>query len=154
MKVNVWACFCGRGLGYMHIFNGKLNAKLLRSILINNLLPSAKLHFSFDPPEQWYFQHDNDRKFTGNLVQTWLHNNGIPLLDFPAYSPDLNPIENLWNDMARRVEQRPAPTMEILQDIVAEEWKATSIEFIQKLVASMPARCRAVIAANGGYTHY
>jgi len=86
--------------------------------------------------------------------RTWLHNNGISVLDFPPYSPDLNPIENLWSDMARRVEVRPASTMEALQDVIAEEWAATSLTFLGKLAHSMPERCQAVIDAKGDHTKY
>lgn len=154
VQVNVWGCFCGRGLGYIHIFNEKMDGKLLRKILDKNVIPAAYLYYKQHPPEQWYLQHDNDKKFTGQVVQTWLHNHGITCIDFPPYSPDLNPIEHIWADMARRVEMRPASTMEQLQDVVAEEWERTSLELLTKLIESMPRRLQAVIDAQGGYTSY
>ncbi len=76
------------------------------------------------------------------------------MLDFPAYSPDLNPIENLWNDLERRVEARPASTVEELQDAIAEEWERTSPAYLRKLARSMPKRCQAVIDAHGDHTKY
>ena len=115
---------------------------------------SAQLLFPQEPPEQWWFLHDNDPKHTSREIHKWLHNNGISCLDFPSYSPDLNPTENLWNDIARRVEVREAETMEQLQDIIAEEWTATSTDLLTKLAHSMPTRCKAVIEAKGGHTHY
>ena len=84
----------------------------------------------------------------------WLHNNGISCLDFPPYSPDLNPMENLWNDIARRVEVKEPETVEQLQDIVAVEWAATSTDLLTKLAHSMPKRCQAVIAARGDHIHF
>ena len=75
-------------------------------------------------------------------------------LDFPPYSPDLNPIENLWSILARRVEQRTCETMEELQDTVADEWNKIEPEVLQNLAHSMPARCQAVIEANGWHTKY
>ncbi len=87
-------------------------------------------------------------------MQTWLFNHGIQLIKIPPYSPDLNPIEHLWADLARRVEQYQCETMEELQDIVADEWKDTSVDFIRELVQSMPERCQAVIDANGDHTKY
>jgi len=87
-------------------------------------------------------------------VRTWLFNNGIQCIDFPPYSPDLNPIEHLWADLARRVEKRPAATMEELQDIVAEEWEATSAQFLSEIVKNMPERCKSVITAKGDHTKY
>jgi transposase len=102
----------------------------------------------------WSFLMDNDPKHTSKAVQKWMHNHGVTCLDFPPYSPDLNPIENLWNDMARRVEQVQAGTMEVLQEAVAQEWKSTSKGYLQTLVHSMPARCQAVIDAKGEHTTY
>ena len=119
-----------------------------------HLVESAELHYEQDPPELWHLLQDNDPKHKSVLVRTWLHNNGISMLDFPPYSPDLNPIENLWNDMARRVELRPAATVEELQDVIAEEWAATSLPFLCKLACSMPKRCQAVIDAKGEHTKY
>jgi hypothetical protein len=154
VKVNMWGCFSGRGLGYSYLFNEALDAKLLKRILTTHLLPSAQLYFQQQPPEQWWFLQDNDPKHSSREVKAWLHNNGISCLDFPPYSPDLNPMENLWNDIARRVESRQAETMEQLQDVIAEEWAATSTDLLVKLAHSMPTRCRLVIEAKGGHINY
>jgi hypothetical protein len=154
VKVNVWGCFSGRGLGYCYVFSEHLDGKLMKSILDEHLIPSAHLHYETEPPEQWWFLQDNDPKHKSRLVKDWIHNQGIHCLDFPPYSPDLNPIENLWNDLARRVETRQAETVEQLQDVVAEEWAATSTDLLVKLAHSMPKRCQAVIDAEGGHTKY
>lgn len=154
VKVNVWACFCAAGVGYCHIFNETLDAPLMKSILKDNLIASAQLHFNFDPPEQWYLLHDNDKKFTAGLVQEYLHSIGVTTIEFPPYSPDLNPIENLWNSVQRQVDKRACSTMEELQDVVAEEWGRVKDTELQKLVESMPARCKAVREANGWHTKY
>ena len=152
VKVNAWGSFSGRGLGYLYIFSDNLDATLMLTILRTHLLESVKRSNIDDG--QWWLLMDNDPKHKSNKVNAWLHNNGISCIDFPPYSPDLNPIENLWNDVARRVEKRQASTMEQLQDVVAEEWAATSTQFIRTLAHSMPARCRAVINANGNHTSY
>src|SRR5215217_637048 len=156
VTVNVWAAFCAGGQGYCHIFNEKLDKHLYKRILADNLLPSARLHFSHSPPhiDQWYFLQDNDPKHTSGLVQKWLHDNGVCCIDFPPYSPDLNPMENLWAVMARAVELHQCQTMEELQDTIAAEWDKINQEYMQKLAHSMPARCQAVIDAKGWHTKY
>jgi transposase len=156
VSVNVWASFCAAGQGYCHIFNETMDKHLYKRILSDNLLPSARLHFSLAPPalDQWYFLHDNDPKHTSGIVREWLHNNGVTALDFPPYSPDLNPIEHLWAAMAREVETHDCSTMEKLQDVIAAVWDNVDGDYMQKLVHSMPARCEAVIEANGWHTKY
>jgi transposase len=154
VKVNAWACFSGRGLGYMYIFNENMDGTLLKGILGTHLVESAELHYDVEHAEPWWFLQDNDPKHKSNLVRTWLFNNGIQCIDFPPYSPDLNPIENLWADLARRVEEFQCETMEELQDIVAEEWKKTPKKLLRKLARSMPVRCQAVIDAKGDHTKY
>jgi transposase len=154
VKVNVWACFCAAGVGYSHIFNENMDAQLMKQILKDNLLPSARLHFRADPPEQWFLLHDNDKKFTSNAVKQQLHNDGVTTIDFPPYSPDLNPIENLWNTLQRQVETHTCDTMEKLQDVIADEWAKIDNELLRKLAHSMPQRCADVIVADGWHTMY
>ena len=131
-----------------------MNGKLLQSILGSHLIESAKLHFDVEHAEAWWFLQDNDPKHRSTIVRTWLFNHGIQLIDFPPYSPDLNPIEHLWADLTRRVEQYQCDTMEELQDVVAEEWEKTSKQLLQELAHSMPERCQAVLDAKGDHTKY
>ena len=101
-----------------------------------------------------FTRQDNAPQHKSLLIRTWLFNNGIQCLDFPPYSPDLNPIENLWADLARRVETFQCDSMEELQDIVAEQWKETDKAYLRSLARSMPKRCQAVIDAKGDHTKY
>jgi len=154
VKVSAWACFSGHGLGYMYIFNENMDAKRPQQILGTHLIESAELHFDVEHAEQWWFPQDNAPQHKSFLVRAWLFNNGIQCIDFPPYSPDLNPIENLWADLARRVEKFQCDTMEELQDIVAEQWKETDKALLRKLARSMPERCQAVIDAHGDHTAF
>ena len=54
-------------------------------------------------PVNWIFMHDNDLKHTAKMVKDWFSNEKISILNWPAQSPDLNPIENLWNDVKVKV---------------------------------------------------
>jgi len=150
-RVSIWGCFSGRGLGEMEIFTDILDADLLKRILRNCLLPSARRLF---PPGQWYFLQDNDPKHRSIKIKTHLHNAGVDCIELPPYSPDLNPIENLWKDLKRRVEQRNPRNVEELTQIVSEEWSATDSSFLAKLSHSMPSRLIRVIANHGHKINY
>jgi hypothetical protein len=87
-------------------------------------------------------------------IVPWLHNNGVSCIDFPPYSPELNPIENLWAAMARRVEEFQCDTVDQLQNVIAAEWDKIDGDYMRTLVHSMPRRCQAVIDAKGWHTKY
>ena len=82
--------------------------------------------------------------------------NGIQLLDWPAQSPDLNPIEHLWSILKKRLNayDTPAKGMRELWERAVKEWDDMRKEECQKLIKSMPRRLEAVIKTKGGHTKY
>ena len=84
---HVFATFCCRGPGEVAIYEGKLDGPALKKLLDQALLKTAKQYYG---NEEWWLVHDNSPPFKSNVVRTWLHNNGIQLLDWPPTSPDLN----------------------------------------------------------------
>ena len=97
---------------------------------------------------------DNDPKHRSKLVSKWLFDHGIQCMELPPYSPDLNPIENVWHNLKTRVADRHARNVDELKDIIVEEWKDTCVVFLSELGQSMPRRCAAVVAANGDLIDY
>jgi hypothetical protein len=83
---------------------------------------------------------------------------GIELIFWPAFSPDLNPIEMCWNWMKDYIEDKwgleEKPSYDRLRRYVKEAWDALPNEYWKELLASMPARCQAVIDANGMHINY
>lgn len=100
--------------------------------------------------------HDNARCHTAAIVQDYLSEVGIPVMRWPARSPDLNPIEHLWDEVKRRVRARdPAPTtLGDLQDAVIAEWESIPQERVVVLIRSMKDRLEDVIRARGGNTRF
>jgi hypothetical protein len=150
-RVSVWGCFSGRGSGEIEIFTDMLDAPKMKAILHTHLLPSANRLFG---SEAWWLLQDNDPKHKSKVVQRWLFSQGVQCIDFPPYSPDLNPIENLWNHLKCRVEKRNARDIEELEQHLTEEWKATDKTFLSVLSHSMPKRCEAVVQNKGHKTPY
>jgi transposase len=150
-RVSLWGCFCARGVGQAEIFVGEFDAARYVDILQHNLIQTA-LHFY--PHEHWWFQQDNAPQHTSRLANRWFHNHGVDLLDFPPYSPDLNPIENLWSILKARVEARLARTTDEVERVLKEEWEALDKELLTSLTHSMPTRCAAVVANRGHKAPY
>lgn len=131
-----------------------MDGTLMRSTLQTELIASARLHYDVDHAEPWYLLHDNDKKFRSNIVSEWIHNNGVQMLDFPPYSPDLNPMENLWHVVQQRVDKHDCSTLTQLEHAIREEWTNLAPELCGTLARSMPHRIAAVINAEGWHTKY
>ena len=102
------------------------------------------------------FQQENDPKHTSKKAQKWFKDHDFTVLKWPAQSPDLSPIEHLWNYLKRRLEEfeELASSVSELWDRVQKLWEEIPKEECQKLIESMPRRLAAVIKAKGGYTKY
>ena len=102
------------------------------------------------------FQHDNARPHTAIATRDFLQYSNINTMPWPALSPDLNPIEHLWDEIQRRLnEVRPRPTTvaELSADFL-RVWAQIPMAFINRLVHSMYRRCVAVVISHGGHTRY
>ena len=78
----------------------------------------------------------------------------ITVMDWPAQSPDLNPIENLWNQIKTMVQkQNPTSVKELWTDINSA-WKGFQSDKLNNLIVSMSRRCATLIRTTGGPTRY
>jgi hypothetical protein len=150
-KIQVWGCFAAHGVGNLYLVDGILERYQYQYILENEMLPSADLLFG---REDWYFQQDNDPKHTANVIKQWFIDFDIPKMDWPAQSPDLNPIENLWSILDHRIKSRSPKNKAELFEIIKKAWYELPVDILTKLAESMPNRCQAVIDAKGYATKY
>ncbi|UYV74764.1 hypothetical protein LAZ67_12000855 [Cordylochernes scorpioides] len=93
---------------------------------------------------------DNARPHRARLVNEYLQSENIRRMDWPARSPDLNPIEHVWDALGRRIGARhPSPrTLVELRTALLEEWGLLPLDLLQSLVNSMRARCETLIAVR------
>jgi len=101
-------------------------------------------------------QQDNARPHVARVCQDLLAANNVQPLDWPPYSPDLSPIEHLWDELDRNVRNRPniPRTLAQLAAALNEEWNNIPIRRINVLINSMPRRINAVREARGGHVRY
>ena len=92
-----------------------------------------------------------------------LLNRGIRLIEWPPFSPNLNPIEHVWNKMKDWMQQQypdnPVDTCteadyDRLREQVTAAWHAIGCDYLRELVRTMPERCLDVIIAGGGHTKW
>ena len=153
-NIMVWGCISWEGVGRLAEVEGRMDAQQYVDILKDNLLPT--MEESNIPLENLIFQQDNDPKHTSKKAQKWMEDHYITLLDWPAQSPDLNPIEHLWQHLKKQLCQYETPAQGVWKvwKRVEKEWREIEPEVCQKLIESMPRRIGAVIKAKGGHTKY
>ena len=153
-SVMIWGCFVKNKLGPLVKLEGKITANVyVKEILEKHLLPFIN---NLEDKENYIFQEDNAPIHTANIAKKWKEDNNIASLPWPAQSPDLNPIENLWDELERKVRNhRPLPkNQDDLWKILQEEWLNLDEKIYKNLVDSIPRRVAAVIENKGDPTKY
>jgi len=139
-------------VGPLVILEGSVTARVYVELLEQHLLPfMRRLRNS-----ALIFQDDNCRIHRARIVNTFKEESNITSLSWPAQSPDLNPIENLWAHLEKKVRERKnlPKNLNKLFAALNEEWIKIDNEVLANLVDSMPRRVKEVIKAKGNPTRY
>ncbi|CAK9801849.1 Transposable element Tc1 transposase [Anthophora quadrimaculata] len=150
-SVIVWGCMNIRGTGNLQIIEGIMDKFVYLNILQNNLKLSAeKLRIV----EDYNFYQDNDPKHKSHLIQQWLIYNVPHVIATPVQSPDLNPIEYLWEGLNRKIITKSISNRGELKTVLKFEWEQISSEITMNLVQLMSRRLQAVVQAKSYSTKY
>ena len=95
------------------------------------------------------FIHDNDPKRTSGLIKDWLKRKRIQTLPWPPYSPDFNPIENLRDEVERRIKKHQPENITELALLLTQEWNKIELSVVEKQVDSIPSRLYECIKMKG-----
>lgn len=150
--VMIWGSFSSKGCSTLAFLDGRQNSNDYCYVLENHLLPFT----SQNHPEGFIFQQDNASIHKSNVTMNWLESQNIDVMPWPARSPDLNPIENLWGVLSRRVyaNGRQFSSISELRAAIQAEWDRIDQNLLNSLVNSMSFRCAAVLEARGKGTKY
>lgn len=150
-SVLIWGSFCYNGTGNLEPIEGQITSKSFVRMLRCHLKAIAARLFDGD---DWIFQHDNARPHSAEHTEQFLRSEDVKILPWPAQSPDLNPIENLWAILKKGVRRRRVRNIHGLLIAIADEWNNLKDSTLSALVESMPRRCELVIAKKGHPTKY
>lgn len=152
VSILVWGGITYHSRTPLVVIDGNLNAqRYITEVLEPTLLPFLAQH-----PEISFFQQDNARPHSARATREFLDDNDVRTLSWPAFSPDMAPIEHLWDQLKSAISRRlpPPATRRQLIEAATEEWDNIPQARIQALINSMRRRCSACVDANGGHTSY
>ena len=132
--------------------NGTLTA--LR--YVNEILDVYVRPYAGAVGENFILMDDNARAHRARITDQYLEQATIVRIEWPARSPDLNPIEHAWDMLQTAVSSRPVQPASVqeLRQALLEEWDQIPQYKIRRLISSMQRRCQAVIEARGHHTRY
>uniref|UniRef100_A0A8R1ET34 DDE_3 domain-containing protein n=1 Tax=Caenorhabditis japonica TaxID=281687 RepID=A0A8R1ET34_CAEJA len=149
-SVMVWGCFCDTSMGPLKKIVKTMDRYVYKDILENTMRPWVRANLG----RSWVFQQDNDPKHTSSHVANWFRRRRVDLLEWPRQSPDLNPIEHMWEELERRLKGVRASNANQKFAQLEAAWKSIPMTVVQTLLDSMSRRCQAVIDAKGYPTKY
>lgn len=151
-SVMVWGAFNKFGTLNLEFTSSRMNSSDYIQVLDNSLLPF--LNENRECP--FIFMQDNARIHTSRQTRAFLEDCSINLMDWPACSPDLNPIENVWGILARRVYKNSSVYENIsqLKAAICREWTHLEPQLLINLTNSMKNRIFDIGRVNGNSINY
>lgn len=142
--VMLWGAISNTGDKYIRFIEGSINSKKYIKLLEETLLPKIDTNAVV-------FQQDNASSHKSKETMAWIHNQNLNLINWPAKSPDLNIIENIWGVMTKRLYGNKSNFANIaeLQAAILVEWDNISTDLINTLYKSFPGRLLDVICKKG-----
>ncbi len=145
----MWGCISAYGMGSLHVLEGTMNAESYIKVLEQHMLPSRWHLFQGRP---CVFQQDNAKPHTAAITTAWLRSRRVCVLNWPACSPDISPIENIWHIIKWKIHQRRPQTLQQLETYIRQEWDQIPTPKLQKLITSKPRHLQTVLKRRGDAT--
>ncbi|GBL94666.1 hypothetical protein AVEN_83981-1 [Araneus ventricosus] len=149
--VCVWGGICLGGCTDLHVFpRGTVNAQTYR----DDILDAYVRRYAGAIGDDFLLQDDNARPHRPRIVDDYLQQETIQRMESPARSPDLNPIEHVWDNLGRRIAalNPPPQTLATLATALQEQWLSLPTELIDRIIDSITHRCMCCIASRGDHT--
>ena len=150
-SVMVWAGISAQGKTDLHVID---NGTLTALMYVNETLDVYVRPYAGAVGENLILMDDNARAHRARITDQYLEQATIVRMEWPARSPDLNPIEHAWDMLQTAVSSRPVQPASVqeLRQALHEEWDQIPQYKIRRLISSMRRRCQAVIEAREHHT--
>lgn len=154
-SVMFWGCFSKHGTGPLVSLLGTMDSTKYIEILGESLVPQYQMGRR-NIGGTWRLMQDNAPCHTSKAVKAYLARKRVEFIDWPPYSPDLNPIENIWQWMKHVLETEypVCKSADDIEDRFFAIWETITPEMCQHYCSNYERRLLAVIEAQGGYTKY
>ena len=149
-SVMVWGGIIGRRKTNLIVVQGNLNAQgYIDQILQPEAVPFLQ---RYGPA---ILIHNNARPHVARICRQFPNRNNVNVQPWPAASPDMNPIEHIWDYLGRKVRARGnIHNLTDLENALIPEWNNIHNVVIRRCVRSMRGRLAACINSRGGHTRY
>jgi len=148
-KVQVWGCITYNGVGDLEWVDGAMEKEHYCDILRSYVVPSCQWN-SMDPGT-FIFQHDNSSVHTAKIVKRFLSRSKIKVLDWPANSPDISPIERVWGYIDKQLNHCDAPpkNKDELFARIEDIWNNLPPNYLNELYRELPEKIQMLVKTNG-----
>jgi hypothetical protein len=142
-----------RGATPLAFIRGSVNTEKYIEILDEHLFSTMDFLYS-DSSDGWKFQQDNASCHTSVKAKEYFEKIALIVIEWPANSPDLNPIENIWKLVKDMLEKENLKSIHEWIAKINEFWKNISHDYLKSLIDSMKTRIDLCLAANGAHIKY
>lgn len=149
IKINVWGAISARGALSLAIFEHNLKATDLEKIMRARLGQMNRLY-----PEGFIWQQDVSGVHRSNTVNDFIDKELPQRIDWPGYSPDISPLENVWSWLKGEVSKDCPKTSEAMKRCIRRHWNRIDSEFLAPFINSLPNRMEQLVLNKGGKINY
>lgn len=140
IRFHVWGALGTGGWRVLRFLDGTVNAAVYQRECLTPILSRLRRPGTV-------FIHDGAKAHTAS--NSFLRGRGIHVPAWPPHSPDLNPIENMWSIVGRRVSERAPVSLNEFKQCFCEEFFAVPDAVVERLVLSFPARLQQCVEVGG-----
>jgi hypothetical protein len=144
-KFMIWGGISMRGKTEIHIVEGSIDSEYYQTILNENMIVEMNILY----PDGWWLMQDNASCHVLKSTMAWLEKRGVRVIEWPANSPDLNPIENIWGMMKLIISREEPTSLGPFKEVVKNVWAQIDTVKLENFIKSMPKRLELCVANKG-----